>query len=112
MLVTTVVDYWVALVIEQTRAPGRRRALLAVSLAGNLGVLAYFKYAGLLARTVEAGGEALGLPRLLHVTRWFDVILPAGISFYTFQTLSYIVHVGRGAAPAERNFEPRAGFVP
>ena len=111
MLVTTVVDYWVAIVIEQTRAPGRRRALLAISLAGNLGLLAYFKYAGLLARTVEAGAVTLGLPPLLYVTRWFDVILPAGISFYTFQTLSYIIDVWRGAAPAERNFVRFAGFV-
>ena len=111
MLVTTVVDYWVAIVIERTQAPARRRALLAISLAGNLGLLAYFKYAGLLARTVEAGVAALGIPSMLHVTRWFDVILPAGISFYTFQTLSYIIDVWRGAAPAERNFVRFAGFV-
>ena len=111
MLVTTVVDYWVAIVIERTQAPARRRALLAISLAGNLGLLAYFKYAGLLARTVEAGVAALGVPSMLHVTRWFDVILPAGISFYTFQTLSYIIDVWRGAAPAERNFVRFAGFV-
>jgi alginate O-acetyltransferase complex protein AlgI len=111
MLVTTVVDFWVAIVIEGTRAPGRRRALLAVSLAGNLGLLAYFKYGGLLARTADAGVAALGLPALTHVTRWFDVVLPAGISFYTFQTLSYIVDVWRGTAPAERNFVRFAGFV-
>jgi alginate O-acetyltransferase complex protein AlgI len=111
MLVTTVVDYWVAIVIARTRARGRRRALLAISLAGNLGLLAYFKYAGLFARTIEAGAVTLGLPPLLHVTRWFDVILPAGISFYTFQTLSYIIDVWRGTAPAERNFVRFAGFV-
>jgi alginate O-acetyltransferase complex protein AlgI len=110
MLVTTVVDYWVAIVIEQTRGPARRRMLLAVSLAGNLGLLAYFKYGGLLARTVEGGFAAAGLP-VAHITRWFDVILPAGISFYTFQTLSYIIDVWRGAAPAERNFVRFAGFV-
>ncbi len=110
MLVTTVVDYWVAIVIEQTRGPARRRAWLAVSLAGNLGLLAYFKYGGLLARTAEAGFTAVGLP-VPPATRWFDVILPAGISFYTFQTLSYIIDVWRGAAPAERNFVRFAGFV-
>jgi alginate O-acetyltransferase complex protein AlgI len=111
MLVTTVVDFWVAIVIERTRGPARRRALLAVSLAGNLGLLAYFKYGGLFARTADAGVAALGLPSLAHDTRWFDVILPAGISFYTFQTLSYIIDVWRGAAPAERNFVRFAGFV-
>src|SRR5262249_23480924 len=71
------------------------------SLAGNLGMLAYFKYAGLLTRTIGAAGAA----------RWFDVVLPAGISFYTFQTLSYIIDVWRGQAPAERNFVRFAGFV-
>ncbi len=56
MLVTTVVDYWVAIAIERERRPRAARAwLLAVSLAGNLGMLAYFKYSGLMVRTVEQG---------------------------------------------------------
>jgi alginate O-acetyltransferase complex protein AlgI len=82
-----------------------------VSLAGNLGMLAYFKYSGLLVRTTESALIALGLEESARASRWFEVILPAGISFYTFQTLSYIIDVWRGQAPAERNFVRFAGFV-
>ena len=109
MLVTTTVDYQVAILIERARTPRARAGLLAVSLAGNLGMLAYFKYSGLLLRT---GREALALLGLAPVLpRWAEVALPAGISFYTFQTMSYIIDVWRGGAPAERNFARFAGFV-
>ena len=111
MLLTTVVDFWVAIAIEGDREQGRRRWLFAVSLAGNLGMLAYFKYSGLLVRTAEQALTALGLEESARFSRWFEVILPAGISFYTFQTLSYIIDVWRGQAPAERNFVRFAGFV-
>jgi alginate O-acetyltransferase complex protein AlgI len=111
MLVTTVVDYRVAIAIERARGPRRRSWLLAVSLAGNLGLLAYFKYSGLMVRTVEQGLVALGLEGSPGAFRWFEVVLPAGISFYTFQTLAYIIDVWRGQAPAERNFIRFAGFV-
>src|SRR5262249_47786184 len=89
MLITTAVDYAVATATERTRGPTARRCLLGLSLAGNLGMLAYFKYSGLLARTAEAALAALGL-ETAHA-RWFEVVLPAGISFYTFQTLSYVI---------------------
>ena len=111
MLVTTTVDYWVAILIEGERRPRARRWLLALSLAGNLGLLAYFKYSGLIVRTAEQALAGLGLEGSTGVYRWFEVILPAGISFYTFQTLAYIIDVWRGQAPAERNFVRFAGFV-
>ena len=100
MLLTTVVDFGVALAIDAERRPRARRWLLAVSLVGNLGMLAYFKYSGLLVRTTESALIALGLEDTARASRWFEVILPAGISFYTFQTLSYIIDVWRGQAPA------------
>lgn len=111
MLVTTVVDYWVAIVIERARGSRARAWLLGVSLAGNLGMLAYFKYSGLMVHTVEQGLLLLGAEDRAGFFRWFEVILPAGISFYTFQTLSYIIDVWRGQAPAEHNFVRFAGFV-
>ena len=61
MLVTTAVDYLVALGIAPRPAGRGRGWLLAVSLAGNLGMLAYFKYSGLLVHTAERAAEALGL---------------------------------------------------
>src|SRR5258706_10602931 len=111
MLVTTVVDYWVAIVIERERRPGPRAWMLAISLAGNLGMLAYFKYSGLFVRTAEQGLALLGVEVPAASIRLFEVVLPAGISFYTFQTLSYIIDVWRGHSPAVRNFVQFAGFV-
>ena len=110
MLITTAVDFAVAIAIERAVRPEARRWLLAASLVGNLGLLAYFKYSGLLARTAERALELLGL-EAAGSARWFEVVLPAGISFYTFQTLSYVIDVWRGQAPAERNFARFAGFV-
>jgi alginate O-acetyltransferase complex protein AlgI len=109
MLVTTTVDYLVALGLARQTAARRRGWLLGVSLAGNLGMLAYFKYSGLLVHTAERAAEAMGLGQAS--LGWFEVVLPAGISFYTFQTLSYIIDVWRGDAPAERNFIRFAAFV-
>ena len=111
MLVTTVVDYWVAIFIERERRPGPRAWLLGLSLAGNLGMLAYFKYSGLFVRTAEQGLAFLGIDVPAGSVKWFEVVLPAGISFYTFQTLSYIIDVWRGQSPAVRNFVQFAGFV-
>ena len=111
MLVTTTIDYAVAIAIQREAQPRRRAWLLGLSLAGNLGMLAYFKYSGLLVRTAEQAFVLLGLESSAGAFRWFEVILPAGISFYTFQTLSYIIDVWRGQAPAERNFVRFAAFV-
>ena len=111
MLVTTVADYWVARWIEHERRPHVRPWLLAVSLAGNLGLLAWFKYAGLFVRTTTHAAALAGLPAAPAWAHGFEVILPAGISFYTFQTLAYIIDVWRGHAAAERNFARFVGFV-
>lgn len=92
MLVTTVLDFLVAPKIAAASSRPGRRAWLGLSLCGNLGLLFWFKYANLFS-------PGLG------------VILPAGISFYTFQTLSYVIDVYRGDCPAERNFWKFAGFV-
>ena len=100
MLVTTVVDYGVAIAIERARGSRARAWLLGVSLAGNLGMLAYFKYSGLMVHTVEQGLVLLGAEDRAGFFRWFEVILPAGISFYTFQTI--VLHHRRVAAARPR----------
>jgi D-alanyl-lipoteichoic acid acyltransferase DltB (MBOAT superfamily) len=102
ILVSTAVDYGCALAIERagTTAARRRRALLGVSLAVNLGLLGFFKYADFFVESAASLLRALGLaahPASLHV------ILPVGISFYTFQALSYTIDVYRGRIPAERD---------
>ncbi len=100
---TALVDFVVARAMGRMgeEQPGRRRALLIVSLTANLGVLALFKYGGFATSAAEDLGALLGrswrLPDL-------DLVLPMGISFYTFQTMSYTIDVYR------RQLAPVASF--
>lgn len=89
-------------------AQRRRRLWMGASLVGNLGVLAYFKYLGFLTEAFAdiAGAAGLSVPRP-HL----DVVLPLGISFYTFQSLSYTIDVWRGKLEPERSFARFALFV-
>lgn len=89
---STLLDFNVARAIGRSDDPTRRRRLLALSIAGNLGVLAFFKYSNFFVDSAAAGLHTLGLdlgaPTL-------GIILPVGISFYTFQTLGYTIDVYR-----------------
>jgi alginate O-acetyltransferase complex protein AlgI len=83
LLGSTLLDFWVGLGLEsRTRSRAARRALVAASLAGNLGVLGFFKYGRFIGENVAwlAGGSIEHSPLL-------DVALPVGISFYTFPSL-------------------------
>lgn len=82
------------------RVPAYKRALLALSVASNLSLLAYFKYADFGLSNVIAALDALGLA---HDVRLLGVMLPIGISFYTFQTIGYCVDVYRGELRARRD---------
>ncbi|HPO93741.1 MAG TPA: MBOAT family O-acyltransferase [Phycisphaerales bacterium] len=93
MLATAGVDHLVSVRIVQSDRASRRRLLLLVSLISNLGVLGFFKYFNFFAESVAEGLSLLGIeahPALLRVA------LPVGISFYTFQSLSYTIDVYRG----------------
>jgi len=92
LLISTVLDYSCGLGLERTEAPRARRWILICSLVGNLGLLAFFKYADFFGGNLAGIGQWLGFD-----THWkaFDFLLPAGISFYTFQTLSYTLQVYR-----------------
>lgn len=93
MLFSTVVDYAVAHGLGRTNDRWKRRGLLVTSLAVNLGLLGFFKYFDFLSESFAVMLGRLGVeadPVLLNV------ILPVGISFYTFQTLSYTIDVYRG----------------
>ena len=78
----------------QTKLGGRHRTYLVVSLVANLGLLGVFKYYGFFSAQLAALLQTLGVYTSLPV---LDVILPVGISFYTFQTLSYTIDVYRGS---------------
>ena len=105
---TILVDYAAGLLIAQSR--GRRRAAwLALSLVANVGVLAAFKYYNFLAGNVNDLLHALvGQPPALPL---LDVLLPIGLSFHTFQAMSYTIEVYRGRQPAERHLGIYALYV-
>jgi len=102
MAVSTLVDYFVGLGLARTERPHRRRALLVVSLVCNLGLLGFFKYSDFFISNFQALIESLGLRSSGYTLR---LILPVGISFYTFQTLSYSIDVFR------RRIEPTRAFI-
>jgi alginate O-acetyltransferase complex protein AlgI len=97
---TTVFDYLLARGMEVSASPRRRRLLLVLSLLVNLGLLVYFKYANFFLRSLEDALRASGASASLPV---LSVILPVGISFYTFEAINYTVDVYRRRIPAERN---------
>jgi alginate O-acetyltransferase complex protein AlgI len=90
---STFVDWGAARLIVASPTRARRRALLIASLIVNLGVLAYFKYGGFLLSNLVAALHAVGID---YRPAPFDIVLPIGISFYTFHTLSYTLDVYLG----------------
>ena len=99
ILYSTAVDYLCALGME--RRAEHKKLFLAVSLTMNLGLLFFFKYFNFFGATLTALCRAVSIPFPAPV---LSIILPVGISFYTFQTLSYTIDVYRGRMKAERDF--------
>lgn len=93
MVVSIVINYVGGLLAGQNRKGVARLGVLFASVAG-LGLLAWFKYAGFLAQTINDLGFLIPIPQ---------VTLPIGISFFTFQGLSYVIDVYRGDAPIQKN---------
>jgi D-alanyl-lipoteichoic acid acyltransferase DltB (MBOAT superfamily) len=109
LLVTScVLDYSVALAMARARTQRRKRAWLLLSLGGNLGLLGTFKYFNFFA---GATSDALGLLGLHVAAPHLNVLLPVGISFYTFESLSYTIDVYRGQLQPTRNFLKFAFFL-
>jgi alginate O-acetyltransferase complex protein AlgI len=105
---STIVDYCVALKLEASEAPAVRKRLLILSLALNLGLLGVFKYYNFFIGSFRDLLTSLGFsPGELTL----EIILPVGISFYTFQTLSYTIDVYRREIRAERSLLRFATFV-
>ena len=108
ILGSTTIDYFVAIGMSRTSSKHRRRLLLGLTLVTNLGLLFTFKYLDFFISTTLSITGLLGLHIDLPLA---NLILPVGISFYTFQTLSYTIDVYRGQIPAERHFGRFAGYV-
>lgn len=104
---TIVVDYWAGLLIEDATG-SRRKRWLVVSLAANIGVLAVFKYYDFLNGNLEALAHFIGWNYPLE---YLALALPVGLSFHTFQAMSYTIEVYRGHQKAERHFGIYALYV-
>ena len=108
ILFTTIVSYLSAFVIEKTESTAKRKLWLAISIIASLSVLFFFKYYNFLAGGVSSFASLFGGKADFTIE---GLVLPVGISFYTFQTLSYSIDVYRKNIPAERNFWYYALFV-
>lgn len=108
LLFSTLSDWWLARRIETAGSTAHRRGFLAASLGVNLLLLGYFKYGGWLLESFAAWADAFGLT---YAPPAWDIVLPVGISFYTFQTLSYTIDVYRGRMPATRSLLDFSLFV-
>jgi alginate O-acetyltransferase complex protein AlgI len=108
LVASTLVDYTCGRLLGGTESPRRRRTLLCLSLGFNLALLGFFKYFNFFADNLHGLFAALGF-RLDFVT--LRVLLPVGISFYTFVTMSYVIDVYRREIPATRDLLDFGVFV-
>ncbi|WNJ19715.1 MBOAT family O-acyltransferase [Pontibacter sp. G13] len=100
IFISSAVDFLVGLQLDKTQKSQRRRAWVAFSLTVNLGILGFFKYYGFFVETLIDTWKLFGHELSIHT---LDIILPVGISFYTFQTLSYTIDIYRGKIAATTN---------
>ncbi|MGZ8899929.1 MAG: MBOAT family O-acyltransferase [Limisphaerales bacterium] len=105
---TATIDYLVALRLMQVEGETIRKRWLAVSVVSNLAVLGFFKYFNFFADSLREGLKTLGMSGNLPM---LEIILPLGISFYTFQALSYTLDVYRKELPAVRDFVQYMCFI-
>ncbi|WP_436643535.1 MBOAT family O-acyltransferase [Microbaculum sp. FT89] len=110
LIASIVLNFACGAVVARARTSGDRRltvAGIAGAVAANLAILGYFKYANFIVAQVNDVGTMTGLGTIA----WDGVILPIGISFYTFQAMSYVFDVARGAARPARSLVDFALYV-
>jgi alginate O-acetyltransferase complex protein AlgI len=108
LIISTLLDYYVAKEIWNSKSQSKKKLLLIISLAGNLGLLGFFKYSdfailqfNILGQNMNFGGD---IP-------FFNMALPIGISFYTFQTIGYTIDVYRGKLEPSKSLKEFALFI-
>lgn len=102
LFLSSIIDYWIGGQIDRTPHPLARKRWLILSITANLGLLGYFKYSNFFIESFALALAEMGL-RFNYST--LNIILPVGISFYTFQTMSYTIDIYRG------HFRPKPDFV-
>ncbi|TRW23018.1 MBOAT family protein [Flavobacterium zepuense] len=108
LLFSTLLDYAAGLQISASQSNQTKKTWLWLSIGVNLGFLGIFKYYNFFAESFSAALYSIGIHANVHT---LSIILPVGISFYTFHGLSYIIDVYKGRIPAEGNFVQYALFV-
>ena len=108
ILFSTLLDYVLALRMAATDDARKRKLLVTLSLVGNLGLLGVFKYLNFF---IDSAANVLASFGMEPHWQTLSIILPVGISFYTFQSLSYTIDVYRGQLQPTRNFLDFALFV-
>lgn len=108
LMFSTCLDFFMSNRLAGSEKESSRRALLAATLAANLGLLAFFKYFNFFAASTKTLLESIGFHPDFFTLK---VILPVGISFYTFQSISYMIDVYRRDEKPARDFEAYAVYV-
>ena len=105
---STLLDYFTGIKMSDSKNQGEKKIWFWLSISINLGFLGFFKYYNFFAESFAEGISNLGL----HVNTWtLNVILPVGISFYTFHGLSYVIDIYKDRIKAEKNFIDYSLFV-
>jgi alginate O-acetyltransferase complex protein AlgI len=104
IFVSTCIDYLVGYKLKNIEAPRRRTSWLWLSICANLGILGFFKYYNFF---VESGTNILGIENSLTL----EIVLPVGISFFTFQSMSYTIDIYRHKLQPIKNFTDFALYV-
>ena len=108
IVISTLIDYVAGLRMGKTTVRSRRKKYLLLSLVANLGILFTFKYANFFSESLRV---ALNQFNIFYDMPMFDLLLPVGISFYTFQSMSYTIDVYRGEQQPERHLGKFALYV-
>ena len=107
LIFSTILDFYIAKEIWSTDSKSKKKKLLLISIIGNLGLLGFFKYADFGISQFNDLFKLIGLNEIPLL----EIVLPVGISFYTFQTLSYTIDVYRGQLAPAKSFKEFALFV-
>ena len=108
ILISTFVDYYIGKQLQQEQKKEKRKILLWISLVVNLGILGFFKYFNFFIDNFTAAFSFLGQE---IASNSLSIVLPVGISFYTFQTLSYTIDIYRNKLEPAKDFFSFAAFV-
>jgi alginate O-acetyltransferase complex protein AlgI len=108
LIFSIILDFYVGKMIWQTSSKQKKKILLIISLVGNLGLLGFFKYADFAIMQFNIMGNYFDLTNDIPL---LDLILPIGISFYTFQTITYTVDIYRGKLTPSKSLKEFALFV-